>query len=175
MGAEIYENTLTMTEPDKGVGIFDQRGGKALIYNNNVITTGSVSQKCREEYLDEGKPPAFGPDGQPQHVSNSYYWMNLKNGTILVSTYISQTVDYGGILGPVPQENREFWDEKMAFDGTRGMGVGLSSDQPTSGFKGVAYWATDKKILFRCISDSTWKEIYSPYAYPHPLRSQILN
>jgi hypothetical protein len=101
--------------------------------------------------------------------------MNTKTGTILVSTYISQTVDYGGILGHVPQENREFWDANVAFDGTKGMGVGLLSDRPVSGIKGVAYWATDKKILYRLTSDNTWKESFTPYAYPHPLRSRLLN
>ena len=176
MGAEIYENTLIMTDPGHGVGIFDQRGGKALIYNNNAITTGSVSAKCREEYLDSGMPPANNPiSGQPQHVSDSYYWGNRKNGTILVSTYISKTIDYGGSLGLVPQENREFWDENMAFDGTKDMGVGLLSNRPIYCYKGVAYWATDTMVLYRCTSGNTWKEFYAPYAYPHPLRSQILN
>jgi hypothetical protein len=170
MGAEIYNNTLTMTEPKKGVGIFDQRGGKALIYNNNVITSGSVSQKCREEYLDESKPPAVGPSGQPQHVSDSYYWGNTKNGTILISTYVDGTIDYGGILGLVPQENREFWDEKASFDGTSGVGVGVLAKRPVKGTPGVGYWATDVKKLFRWTSNNKWEEHYTPYTYPHPLR-----
>ena len=133
MGAEIYENTLTMTEPDKGVGIFDQRGGKALIYNNSVMTTGSVSEKCREEYVDEITPPAISSDGQPQHVSNSYYWGNKKNGTILITASVGGTIDYGASLGRVPRENREFWNEETSFNGTKGMGVGPFSKRPASG------------------------------------------
>ena len=171
VGAEIYGNTLTMVDPKHGIGIFDQRGGKALIYNNNGITNGSVSAKCREEYHDSIMPPANNPiSGQPQHVSDSYYWGNRKNGKTLVSSYVSQTVDYGGTKGLVPQENRDYWDEPASFDGTTGVGVGLLADKPKTCTKGVAYWATDTKTLYRCTAANVWKAYYTPYPYPHPLR-----
>jgi len=80
MGAEIYGNRVAMTT-NKGVGIFDQRGGKAVIYHNQVITTSSASAQVREEYAD-ARNPTTNP--QPQHVSDSYYWNNW-SGSRLVS------------------------------------------------------------------------------------------
>jgi hypothetical protein len=157
-----------------GVGIVDQRGGKALVYNNIINTTGSVSQKVREEYLDTINPPAFSPvSGQPQHVSDSYFWGDKKNGVIPVSTAVSQTIDYGGATGMVPQANRDFWDETVSFDGKAGVGVGLLADRPKTCTKGVAYWATDRKTLYRCTASDVWETYYVPYTYPHPLRAVL--
>jgi hypothetical protein len=174
MGAEIYGNTLTMVDPKHSIGIFDQRGGKALIYNNNGITNGSVSAKCKEEYHDSITPPANNPiSGQPQHVSDSYYWGNRKNGSTLISAGVSQSVNYGGTKGLLPQENRDFWNESASFDGTTGVGVGLLADRPKTCTKGVAYWATDTKTLYRCTAANVWESYYTPLAYPHPLRAVL--
>ena len=168
-GAEIYENTVNAGA--WGVGMFDHRGGKMLAYNNNAITSGSVSQKVREEYHDSLNPPASSPiSGQPQHPSGSYYWGNRKNGRTIIYTDIGGTVDYGGDKGRVPQRDKEFWDEDPAFDGTSGIGIGLLANRPGTGVIGVGYWATDKKILYRWTSNNRWEEYYTPYTYPHPLR-----
>jgi hypothetical protein len=82
MGAEIYGNVVTMTY-NNGVGIFDQRGGKAVIHNNKVVSTASSSAQAREEY-DDSLNPTTNP--QPQHVSDSYYWNNW-GGSRLVGGY----------------------------------------------------------------------------------------
>jgi hypothetical protein len=168
MGAELYENTITC---NKGVCLLDQRGGKAVVYNNTITTTGSVSSKLREEYNDSTVPPANNIiSGQPQHVSGSYYWNNLRNGTTLVTPYVSQTVDYGGSTGLVPQLDVDAWLEDAEFDGSSGLGVGLKSAMPSSGLAvGVGYWATDEKKLYRAKSSTEWELLYTPYTYPHPL------
>jgi hypothetical protein len=115
MAAEIYGNTLTMTR-NKGVGIFDQRGGVAMIFDNNAITSASVSAKAREEYADSISPTT---NPQPQHVSDSYYWNNRKNGLILVTAHEGE--DCCGAIA----ENSEFYNQSSSFDGTAGIGVGL--------------------------------------------------
>jgi hypothetical protein len=81
MGAEIYGNLVTMTY-NNGVGIFDQRGGKAVIHHNQVISTASSSAQTREEY-DDSLNPTTNP--QPQHVSDSYYWNNRVRSTLVSS------------------------------------------------------------------------------------------
>jgi hypothetical protein len=172
MGAELYENIIE--NGALGVNLMDQRGGKALIYNNIINTTastGSVFYQIREEYDDSLNPPAFGPTGQPQHVSDSYYWNNRHNGTTLViRSGASNTVNYGSPRGIAPTENEEFWQQGASFNGTVGVGVGLLSVRPPTCLEGVAYWATDTGTLYKCIATNTWIEYYKPYTYPHPLR-----
>lgn len=79
MGAEIYGNLVTMTY-NNGVGIFDQRGGKAIIHHNQVVSNASSSAKAREEYEDSLNPTT---NPQPQHVSDSYYWNNRVRSTLV--------------------------------------------------------------------------------------------
>jgi len=78
------------------------------------------------------------------------------------------------------------------FNGTTGMGYGTLANRPTTcttgpeaadaGKGGVGYWATDDGEwddtragpdgrLYRCSATNTWIVGYTPYRYPHPLRS----
>jgi hypothetical protein len=173
MGVEAYENTIEAGTT--GIRLLDLRGGMGLCYNNHVITTSWVDNRVREEYDDSTNPPASSPvTGQPQHVSNSYFWGNTRNGIVpgIAIVAIGNTVNYGGSAGTFPREDREFWREKASFDGTTGMGVGPLATRPAKGTLGVGYWATDKKILYRWTSSNKWEELYRPYTYPHPLRDQ---
>ena len=87
MGVEIYENTL---KNNYGVYFFGQRGGKALVYNNDVIMkAGSAWIVVREEYNDGAEPTRIPPTntaGEPQHPSDSYYWGNTRNGVRYAET-----------------------------------------------------------------------------------------
>ena len=173
MGVEIYENVL------EGGGrtamIAGIRGGKALVYNNRVNTTSPSKAwtRVREEYNDSLNPPAVGPiGGQPQHVSDTYFWGNGQNGH-LVNTTIGETIDYGGSTGIVPRKNAHFWDQDPNFDGTSGVGVGPLANRPTRGVVGVAYWATDVIKLYKWTANGRWEESYTPFTYPHPLRDTL--
>ncbi len=83
MMGEIYGNRIDMTS--NGGGLVDQRGGQALVFFNQLTAGLSVSCKIREEYPDD-------LDGAPylMHVTNSYYWNNRKNGTLVHTEVKSQ-------------------------------------------------------------------------------------
>jgi len=169
MGAEVYGNILNASS--SSVDLFDHRGGKAIIYENTINTFGSTGAQVREEYNDSLNPPVTTSDGQPQHVSDSYYWNNWKNGAVRIEVYVTDTVNYGGSTGLVPQENRDFWQEDPSFDGSSGVGFGLKTNRPITCTVGVGYWATDEKVLYRCTETNVWTTYYTPYVYPHPLRT----
>jgi len=172
MGCEIYGNTITINEP-YAVNITTQRGGKMLCYNNKVYGNDAFVQ-VEEEYNDSLNPPATSPGGQTQHVSESYYWHNLLNGKgDSVVPSVTESVNYGGDIGIVPQANRDFWYQGATFNGTTGVGVGLLSARPATCTKGVVYWATDMNTLYKATATNTWTAYYTPYTYPHPLRTQL--
>lgn len=191
MAAELYGNV--MNAGAFGVGLFDQRGGKALVFNNIVYTTTSASEKVREEYWDGMNPPAAGPDGQPQHVSDSYFWNNRRNGTVLLNAYIDHDYYDRATLTvndpPVLAENVTHFNHDPAYDGTAGVGCGPRANRPATANTGTAYWATDQAVdtvdprtagvrpaqpvsgtLYKYTA-SGWTAYFTPYTYPHPLRT----
>jgi len=192
MGTEIYGNKLYHGYPTSGVSLFAQRGGKAVVFNNDISSSGSIIGQTWEEYWDGYNLPATGPSGQPQHVSDSYYWGNKKNSATPVKFLIS--MDYYNrsqdiVNAPaVLVENLTHWQQAESFDGTSGIGCGTSSARPIKCTAGVAYWETNQSCtnlagmtganptspisgtLYKCTTTNTWTQAYIPYKYPHPLR-----
>jgi hypothetical protein len=184
MGVEIYENILRGPNSDSGGQLLDHRGGRCVAFNNTYVGPNPFFQlNPREEALDsDGPGPAFSPDGQPQHVSGSYYFNN-KSGTTLggatvitIDKYVlNGQVNYGGLIGLVPQWNIDCWRHTTPFTGASGVGVGLLSARPSSGLTvGAGYWATDTQTLYRAVNATTWETYYAPYTYPHPHRSDSI-
>lgn len=161
LGTEIYGNRLTQSSARSGLMV-GHRGGKALIYFNKLVNTSSgFSAYAREEYDDSiSKVPSNAIDGQPQHVSNSYYWNNRKGstGTELITFTLSPVGDGYGCCELTTvgacntrctsengiSENREWWNHKTSFDGTSGMGCGTLANRPPTCTTGVGYWATNQ-------------------------------
>ena len=167
-GAEIYNNTIIANYDNSYTTAFiRQRGGKALVFNNTITwtTSGGLSAFVLEEHDDSEGPGAAtnAINGQPQHVSDSYYFGNTKNGSRLDVTEDSDCCSAIDI-------NSEFWNENDSFNGTTGIGIGLVSGRPITCSVGVGYWDTNENKLYRCESNNIWTAYYTPYTYPHPLR-----
>ena len=88
MASEIYKNEFTNPSTSYNK-IIAQRGGKSMFWGNNLISPTSADvMELWEEYNDSINPPATGPGGQPQHVSDSYYWHNYRNGVALINAAV---------------------------------------------------------------------------------------
>jgi len=173
MGFEGYNNTIYASYSNRFI---DMRAGRTLFYNNSFSqSNGSAMIAAREEELDSNNPPANAPDGQPQHVSDSYIFRNyLDNNLILNNSnfpYIGGQLYYSELGRNVPMEDKDFWKHVQNFDGSTGVGVGLKSARPIyCKTEGVAYWTTDENVLYRW-HNGNWELYYIPYTYPHPLRT----
>jgi len=177
IGCELYDNRIDMG--NNGLNLIDARGGKALIYNNTISNLGqyqSVYYQVREEYNDSLNPPAkHSVSGQPQYVSETYFFNQVINGSkpLPPNVNVTQTIDYGGSEGIVPREDFNYFREKASFDGSSGVGVGPVAQRPAYCSKeGAAWWATDENKLYRWHA-GTWEIYYTPYTYPHPLRNKL--
>ncbi len=170
--------------------IHGQRGGQSFAFFNDWQTTGSMPTfKIQEEDADSNGPgPATNAiTGQPQHVYNSYYFNNRINtaGSLI-------DIDINKTLGAIPAANVDVWTQTdWQSDASAGVGCGTLANRPATCTIGVGYWATSQgncsnldgytgagatKIegtLYRCSSTNTWTAYYTPYTYPHPLRTEV--
>jgi|GEM_PF-890409 len=183
-GAEMYGNKVI--GGSSTVRFIDQRGGRALIFGNE-IQAGSAHINVRSEKSDATNPvttinPLTGK-AYTQHVSESYYWNN-KNGNNLVE--VVEGSDNGTGFNSQITPNVDYFSQ----DGG-GVTIGTLAQRPASCTPGAGYWATNDSpssligkvgagaaspatgSLYRCGTNSTWPStpFYTPLAYPHPLRA----
>lgn len=165
MGCELYRNTVSLA---RSTTILDDRGGSCMFFQNTLTGTDGLWQ-IREEY-DDSIDPDSNP--QPQHVSNTYYFLNTLNGA---NHAMSETQDCCAAITP----NIEYWDYTASFTGASGVGSGTLANRPAACTTGVGYWATDQGtwntlgtdgLFYKCTSTNTWTLFYTPLTYPHPLR-----
>ncbi len=161
MGGEFYGNNLNLGSHQ--ANLFQQRGGKALWFFNNINSTGSVSGgQVSEERADSESPLVIHPERVlMQHVQDTYVWGNKKNYSTNLNwagysydacTGIpcnpnclqSDNACYNGLGQLSIQPNKQYWVYSASFNGTSGMGCGTLANRPLACTTGVAYWATDQ-------------------------------
>ena len=176
MEIEYYGNTLSNVGQYRWV---NHRGSWALIFDNiltgsggNVINLYGVSSpgRCTSDIY----PP---PTNYNPLVNNSYFFNNTKNGTIVPATL--------SVASCGTAENANWWNYNAACTTsscTAGIGRGTTAPTGTCTM-GVAYWVAStatptasssviqNSALYKCTSTNTWTRYFTPYTYPHPLRS----
>lgn len=179
-GAEMYGNRVIPVNPGKTVRFMSQRGGKMLIFDNQ-IDFGGNDVVLREETNDSEE---FTTNPFPQHISDTYYFNNrMKSDNSLFN--IQETADIGTTIEP----NRDYFlDAPTPFTATVGVGCGTLAARPTTCTKGVGYWATTQACtsvsattvgakpsvplsgtFYKCNATNVWIPYFTPVVYPHPL------
>jgi hypothetical protein len=179
MIAEYYGNLRVNTQ--SAYRAMYLRGGWLMQFNNVITGLGSPSHTFGEYSCDECA--AFGV--YPQHISNTYFWNNLDDGTIK-----GLEKQFDACTTYTITENRDYFNYNSSCTSTScPIGIGCGSTPPTGTCStGTGYWVTSyspcysapstmaemKTItqagrFYKCTAPNTWTLYYQPYTYPHPL------
>jgi hypothetical protein len=177
-GGEIYGNLVTAGSQG---GIFcQQRGGQMIIHHNNITSTSNWSIQAREEYT-EADNPETSPDSQD--VNKSYYFNIRRNNGSMID------VGEVGLLGGTTSTDIAPGVDYFYPTSSPGVTCGTLASRPATCSVGAGYWATNQSCsdltgmvgrapskpvsgtLYRCSSPNKWTAHYTPYTYPHPLRT----
>jgi hypothetical protein len=174
MLVEYYGNTIT-NAASTVYRWMDHRGSWGMVFNNTYsggsnpdIEINQYNGGCTNQIVPA--PTNYNPI-----INNSYFFNNTVNGTL--SPAVSGSVNSCGVT-----ENVNWWNQKPSFNGSVGVGYGTLSGRPATCTTGVGYWATDQGswnskgsggqgVFYKCTSTNTWTLYYTPYTYPHPLRT----
>lgn len=158
-------------------GVWDKCDGNSWVDGNEGGQSGYL---CRDQ-IGASKDASTWDYSEPaptQSKAPAYIWGNTDNAAQVDADIYGEESTVHII------ENRDFYNEDDSFDGTSGVGVGTLASCPATCTTGVAYWATDQGswnatgadgVLYKCTSTDTWEVYFTPYTYPHPLRTEELS
>jgi len=176
---ELYYNYFSMSASDNVDKFLQIRGGTGYIFANTSDGVGGGNQAIVLWEEDSGYPASYQIGrGKNQTLVPTYIWLKDSDMPFGVSECD------GACPGEQIVPNRDYYLETGSFNGTSGMGVGTIANRPSTCTTGVAYWATDEGSwragypgtsgrLYIATATNTWTLSYTPYTYPHPLRSNM--
>lgn len=193
MIAEVYGNRVNQSVyPNRTVKFIDHRGGKLLVFYNQVNGNTGISQIGVRQEDPENSQPA-STCSQSYLPSDSYYFNN-RHGSANMELGESPENDWSfsdGGYGEIAENVNFFRYNSGCTKDACAAGIGIGSAVPTGTCTaGVGYWKTSQSdsnttgmvginptatvsgTLYKCTASDTWTVYYTPYAYPHPLRSE---
>jgi hypothetical protein len=176
VSTEIYNNNITM-----GLGtncgwnqFLDMRGGTNMVFNNIMtskfaVSSGNASWQLREEHAQPGETcSGRWPDGGiypcTHQIKDTFIWNNTAKIIGGTPEPFLPHIGQGGSEGIIT-ENVDYWLPTSNLD----------SDKPQACIENSYYGATDTGKLYKCHPANTWVTSYTPYVYPHPLRTDCAN
>jgi len=179
MIVEYYGNTLTAPSGPQIFQLFNHRGSQGM-YHNNVFTGSSTPIISANQYPGGCNAAVGNGDGTLYNgeINNTYVFNNSVNGTIS-----GMVVGPNNACGDV--ENTNWWNYNAACTSSScSAGIGTGTTPPTGTCTtGVGYWVASTPTptpssaviqsahFYKCTSPNTWTLYYTPYTYPHPLRT----
>jgi len=199
-GGEIYGNNVVSTVYQKlnqqrggKMIVFDNNCTDCNGAFYAQVRTEQYGVQVTANPCPDGSGNYCAKDGAYEQVSDSYYWNNLMAYTV---AYHQGTTDvqntYGGSGGTVPPPaldtplgGRDFFDTTTS----PGITCGSPGNRPATCSTGQGFWATNQSpsdlhglvgkspltpisgTLYKCTTPNVWTAYFTPYTYPHPLRT----
>jgi len=183
---EFYNNTWSAY----GQVAMEIRGGTGMVFDNTAPQSGGNAPRIfLDDYTLGSQTPSavyplpdqigVGKDPLAAASEPLYAWHNLSSGTNWSVTNEMWGTPMSGLINP----DRDYFDTATSFNGSSGVGRGTKAQMLaiTPSKKGVGYWVTDEGSWRTGYSGtsgqlytwtgSAWALKYTPYAYPHPLRT----
>ncbi len=173
---------------------FEIRGGTGMVFDN-IYDSSSGGAIFLDDYEVNYRRATVadypikdqvgvGMDPKAAHSEPMYLWNNLQVGV----NWPASPFCWGQSMAGVINFDRDYYGTVSGFDGSSGVGRGVKADispggsHATASKAGVGYWVTDEGNWNTTVAANTsgqlyswngsaWVLKYTPYTYPHPLRT----
>ncbi len=194
MVVEMYGNKITT--PKTGARWLQHRGSWGMYFDNSLVTQPGYSTFEIDQY-PSGCTNLISPSPSSKYipeVNNTYVFNNTVNGSMINMLPGPTGNNCGTSENGVSSFPLGYWNYNLScLASSCTAGIGRGTIAPTgSCTKGVGYWvssiptpiapgangdpakvqAIQNGHFYKCTSPNHWELYYTPYAYPHPLRTK---